>query len=362
MANRARIVGIVIAVAAIAAVIRFWRSADRSLESRSHLVVNTAGWWGSWLDGFGPSYFWLSDSKVGYLKQHGPEFNDLWLYGFDLKTGQSAALERVNRVIDQSDPAPYFEVSDSGKWLLWHGHRKNYRNTVICCRVDGTQHRTYDGFVMAFWAGDDRWLRFEEDPEAYLINGVAATSDFPRFRKRGTIRKAGIDKVLATTDRGWPDFRSLGSISSPMLCVDGRVISVGDETGLAFKPQVDVYVYPLDAKNGRTQHYIIKFENGTPQFGAIHPGGHRIAFTVIELERPAYPEYLIRWLPFLRRRIPARQSIKVCDIDGRNMREVGYTTRNKGWPGLLGLRWTLDGRSLSYIQDGNLYMIPADQP
>jgi hypothetical protein len=92
----------------------------------------------------------------------------------------------------------------------------------------------------------------------------------------------------------------------------------------------------------------------------LAPRGDRLAYLLTRTQTPPQSPLLRRLWQWFGKGVRQERSIWVSDLEGHHMREIGYSIVRPGAPIPDDLRWTPDGKQLSFIAGKSLYTVPAD--
>jgi hypothetical protein len=246
-------------------------------------------------------------------------------------------------------------LSPSAKWLLTQ-QRVNGWDIPVALSVDGGRR--------ASWPQDSPTKLFPKIPEQ-LPMWLADNSHWLEFN--------ALDRdVRIWTVRhgiGVPD-KNLGKWDLFGLIVGqdekGRLLEYEMEVTTAIKHRLIAHDPTSGAQTGETV-LPVSFDISLTQM-SLSPGGDRVAFVSITGDEPLYPQWIVNHIPSLRKyRKPFKFALWICGVDGKGLEELGcsvanvhprqhlYANENLG-----NLSWLPDGRSLSFVLDGKLWVTPAD--
>jgi hypothetical protein len=313
-------------------------------------------------------YFWRAPSDI-YI---GERAGDGRLRRFEISGGSLRERGIVPDPAGKNTPA--YTVSPDGKSIgVVAATRDEWPELCfIVDNIDGTRifgNSTYpflhpstvsrDGIV---WLPDSRrWVSLiggDNDPAEIQLHSL----DTPEAGGRA------ID-TLGTPQAGLPppkpirmllgvtaDHRLIATDFNPSFIPPATAIVIPPATTVTIK-EIGIYPNPLTARE-----HTVKSPPGTDvRELALSPKGDRLALIAYSSHVPLITRLLGRILPSVRKnsRPRAGLSVYVGDFDGSHMRELGYQPVDKlGSPH--DLKWSPDGRSLSFILGDGLYLIPAD--
>lgn len=294
---------------------------------------------------------------------------------YDLHTGMRRSLPTaLGDMLDirwLNDPG--VQASPDGNWLLVHNSR---RNEIRFCRPDGSQIRAWkytfdnqaDDQVETFWTADSKsFVRFMSDE----------TSDPGREHYRALVYTVA-------------DGSCRKAVISPESMLDKDIVSLSSVDHILVEDSPDpltwnIYSTRLGAGARPVKIACHHFPVGTEVLGHVYsPSGDRIAWLLHQTSTDRVDRWLHRLLPFWK--VPEQYSLCISDLKGDEMQEVGYLTPKEAAASsprpytiahpssngttisisldlttepLEDIRWAPDGKHLSFIYDGGLYITPA---
>jgi len=284
----------------------------------------------------------------------------------DLLTGVKRAPVGLGKTYNET-PAGLgqVEVSPDGKRLLWASSR-NEKPIWVVARLDGSErtewHRlkvgrlsSYDPFAWsdAFWTDNGKAVM-----ETSFEPGGSQTNIHARLSIK-RIEPSTAPKPLALVP--WPSGTYLPSPSA----VDHTVLlAVDDGFATQNRPNGDVGVVRarLSGAHSSVVQQIIHLPAYSNFFGAVpSPNMDRVAWGVGSPYDPTF-QAQSGLGPAARDHLPL--GYWVSRSDGSELRPVGHLPFDRRGPiwqyeHLGRLRWTPDGKRLSFVYDGVLYCIDA---
>ena len=336
--------GFLAAVVVFGLVIAGGGEPDRSLLDRATPVASTKGWfWQPFLSY--PDYAWLSDHEVLYAQQTLDGYRHL--VRLDLRTGSALPVKAL-------DPITYgslLNVSPDGNWLLWM-----------------PQNEAGSWYAVTSSDGSRSFRRL---PNAYNDN----LAWLPGNRKWATVAGTGAQLNLdvssiddttinhVTTDIPSEGARSLlgfSSIGQAVLCPESKFY-VGSYRRVKTLP-----LTLLDIRHSPAASQTINVPvpaQPDAQDGAIRlsPDGSRLLWS--EVAFPNIPPQILGFL--LKLPIPIqsivhlqtgrRLNVWISRLDGSGLRNVGVLQEERGREFGTDIKWTPDGKHISFIHGGRLY-------
>jgi hypothetical protein len=330
------------------------------------------------------SYWWMNEDEVLVLPSYAgdmelpsateyvlpfekPDSNRV-ATRINVKAGKRSLIPKLTEAINKSTRGKYDHVnmddvslSPDGKQLLWFKFNSHESGVYICC-IDGSNVR-YWGIPMAvgaMWEADSRhWVALEQtqNSDVVILTEYSLEKSVHSPKWPGTIN---IDS-LGSFDA---NFRH-ASFSDKYFIIDtGTVHQAGPYTlGSQSKPMI--WQIPIGTGNEAPVKNPIRIQKGEIIRNIVYsPRGERAALVTAGELRPPMPDFVYRVLPKLRPKPQQVISLWVADIDSSRMYRIGWEgigTKVGDLPDNLDdLRWTPDGKRLSFIHDGGLYTVPAD--
>jgi hypothetical protein len=292
--------------------------------------------------------YWLSSHEILILKPVKDGFDASTV---DVPSGTSAPLPDLSERLLGADSASIPSLSPNGQWLLTV-QRVNGWYIPVVLSVDGSTRLT--------WPHDDPYKFFGLIPEDLPI-WLRDNSHWLEFK---------------STDRGdrtWcirhgigePD-KDLGKwdLSDSIMGLDSRGSLVAYRVSVGMQTKHCLRSY--DATTGALMSETvlpIRFDGSFDQI-LLSPNSDRIAFVSITGGDQVYPKWLVSRIQSLRKnRRPFKAALWICGVDGKDLHEVGCTVANVHPyrnDNLGNLKWLPDGKSLSFVLDGKLWVTPAD--
>jgi hypothetical protein len=334
------------------------------------------------LKGF-DSYFWLSPSELllfRHMAQPGSSFSltpiPVAPVEMNIFTRQRTTLASfANRL-----PADYYshdlQTSPDGKWALSDiPSRPTWTSFALALdgsrMVERTSKADEGGIPMSdmVWLQDSRrWVRLTLSggklaASAYSLDSTDVRHSEPFSLPRGT-----------SSDKTGPIFSLLlGEVAKERILATPAEADPAAITG----PDRDICFYTVNIGSGppkvseltirvpKTTDPLLDGKNALSfrEQVLLSPKGDRLAWLLYSRrEIPPFRRFMNRFFSGSRSPISSHVAISVSGIDGSNFRTIGgideQTTNPNAFPLLL--RWTPDGRRLSFVYKDAVWTVPAD--
>lgn len=329
-------------------------------------------------------YFWLDDSNILFFRTAPADGYQAIRLELPAKVETPVpALRMEPGLVRFSDWLP--ALSPDGKWLLWQ-ERTERLNRIVICAVDGSRrmawpqqarlpvrdvNRALNQPLNEYgWMPDSKqWVRMTHTPtglqaELYPLNNPKAKTVLPLLPPvgipLGLFRPQAFfflptGRILAIPYNvhfvaPTPEGRELEHREVTRRTHGGmvRVTNLGVGNTAALPGQTATISLPLGAEGGSL---------------VPSPRGDRLAWFMVEKENTFWSEQILRWLPHDMPFGPRYSlSLWVSRSDGRGMRKLGKlkTEPTLQFRLLNMLRWTPDGKRLSFLHDNALWTVPVD--
>ena len=323
-----------------------WKSAprDRMLLRVATPVVSTASWalMDPSMPGFLP-YYWLSNDEVLF-------------FGIGPTGGHQLFRQKVTPGGHPGFPValPMKEVAASWRpsrlsrqhaWLLWTNWRAPAKFALMATALDGSGTVAWKELVSSrslTWMPDGRHLVYTT-----VSNGWQAqilSLDSPQVE---SVPLTGFNTNDRLSLQGFsPDGKAIGAVNpgfymAPNLKLDFARFDIGGKATMPIR-------------------FAVKAPPGTFVGGATpSPQGDRLLWSCETVLISPVDELLQRFFPAYKAQRKPGHSWWVSCMDGSAMHEVGRTV-NRNDDGGIGLQWMPDGKQLSFVYKGQLYIAPAD--
>jgi hypothetical protein len=327
------------------------------------------------------SYWWINEDEILILPSYDgdqelpsateyvlpfekPDINRV-ATRINVKTGKRLLVLKLTEALNKSTHGKYDHVnmddvslSPDGKQLLWFKFNSHAKGVYIS-GINGNNVRYWEtpNSIGALWAADSRSFTALKTSNSqgdlvvteYSLQNVIHSSKLPTTMRKDT-------ENLFTFG-----FRDAALRGRYLITDTGTLHSVGH---ILFWPQTKPMIWqiPIGTVNKDTIKNPIRIQDREVIHTIVYsPAGDRAALIVTGELRPPLPEFVYRMLPKLRPEPQDTMTLWVTDIDGSGMHKIGWESivwETRYWPDLL--RWTPDGKRLSFIHDGGLYTVPAD--
>lgn len=348
---------VLLAVCGTAALLWLVWPRQRLLLSVANKVCSTQGWMIDRGADAAMAWDWASDRAIVHLidSGHGQEFRLL-----DMKRGETP-LPALTRLYNQTGGDPDgVQISPDGRFVMWDSFRPN--NAIVIASLDGSVHYSWllNGLsCFTRWLGDSRhWvllrLSAKAGPSRYedaIIYRLDSGAPIRRLR-------LGADHPL---NRG-TFYGGSQLLRGIVPAADRILVNTWTDSGFV-EPDFDIAELSLSHGLQQTRSKRVSAPpNSLIRDLVISPRGDRLAW---QLRYPQTETFIDRWIPFLRRPAERWVGLAVSNIDGSNMHEIGriplrLSGRDKSIPEPDYLRWSPDGKLLSFVYRDTLFAVPAD--
>ncbi|HZT40652.1 MAG TPA: hypothetical protein VFA07_00615 [Chthonomonadaceae bacterium] len=321
-------------------------------------------------------YFWLSDQKVVFL--HAVRLSNGEAISLDTRTGVKTLLPVSDEMESWLDSLSIaiggehrlntqvggdYAVSPDARWLLCsaQGLRSRVKGQTgyMALAMDGTRRLNWpqagipsipDSFPV--WLPDHRhWVSAERKPEGdfLLLQSLNAPGKTLRIALPGHLDgpALGVTKAGAILIGSDASSRK-GTIDMVEIMLPPTSVSAG-QVLTAQKRPLSVAAPPLD-----NMHIT---EDPNP---IVSPQGDRLAWLVTGEYIPSRLPWLQRLFGFFGVHRQMMVGLWVSGVDGGDMQEIGHLFFKQNEEIPQHLRWTPDGKRLSFLYRSILYTIPAD--
>lgn len=295
-------------------------------------------------DGSGSAYFWRPNNELLVLRR---AWGGVEAVRYDPAKGFVGSADGLAKTLADTGVIPArardLRPSPDGKWLLWPPAPGS--QTWSAARVadgrrlewESPEKVTDDG--QGFWMPDGRrWVE--------MLDADRDT----RLRVRG-IDNAGAAGAFEIRHGFLVNhYRHLGFLDAT------RAIGVGQWVG---DGAVGVAEYAVTPNPPSGRFFLLKAPPDAygPVEAALSPGGDRLAWR-FEHKPPPFGLTFFNGTALGRSFEPSRVGLWVSRIDGGDMRLIGFV--NVGTGAMEMLRWTPDGKRVSFLHQNQLWSVPAD--
>jgi len=339
--KRNLIMGIGAVLVVLAALVPELHHQPLTLLQRTRKVTRVKDW-----DAKHDNYFWISNSEVLLVTQaNGPAYGGVLpvlVRRVNAVTGSvtvdkalTARLQRSTQ-LDTSD----WQLSPDSRWLLCHNDSRRW----VAASLDGAHLMTWplqgDGSgesgILTAWLPDGRsWIQAVEDQQTthtylYQLNKSTVTDHSGNF---------GLDGLEVVGFYG-----------------PTRLLTILPQTG----DGGGVSMADYDILNpAASSHFYFQYvpPNMDIQQVRLSPDRSRLAWKFTVKPLPLGLRATIN-SNYVRRSSPVTAGLWTSDLNCNNLHEVGTVDIRDDQ--ITNLRWTPDGKRLSFIDGDTLYTIPAD--
>jgi len=345
--KRNLILGVAAVLVIVAAVVPELRHQPPTLLERARKVAPVGVW-----DPKRDNYFWLSDQRALLVREgSGLTYMErppaVTAHRVDVATGvtvEDTPLEAALHKAGVASVVPNWQLSPDGRWLLGESDPHITKQFWVATTMDGArqvirphQHDEHeDRGIFAIWRPDSRsWIQTVEINDrvhtfSYRLDSspVAERTESFFFFGHSLLGFFGANRVLAIRPKTG----------------DGGGVGVAD-FGDGPSPAPAQFYIPQVPANMDVQQVVLS------------PDSSRLAWKFVVKPLPFGLKATIN-SSYVHRSSPVIAGLWVSDLNLNNLREIG--TVNSRDDHITNLRWTPDGKRLSFIDGDALYTIPAD--
>jgi hypothetical protein len=339
-------------------------AADQNLIRTATKLSSTAGWSGFVL--YNPSYHWLNSHELLFFREDPRHQGDWTLYRLDVKAHKEQKLTALSRLFhDSGSGLGDVRPSPDGKWLLWSGQFDGNPNWYIA-KLDGTKEahwlrRRVGGFASAIW-NVELWSYSKWTPDS--ANIVESQFDFaePNLIVSSWIRRVSSPAaehalvpitVSALHFDPWPP---------EVVSSDRFLMLIPNNDGIDPWARTTVLLW----RDGQTKPAVSVSDPMFPQGSDIcacllSPQRDRILWMVddaplnrILMDGDKMPQLIAGH--------PTQCQLWITSVNGGRKQLIGTIKYQSGkeseqYAHFGGFAWLPDGRSVSFIYYGDLYMV-----
>jgi len=348
-------------IATLTALAWILRPPERLLLERATKVADIKGW----NTDAQPFYAWLSNQEVIFWRYHGTKFPFAEpLYKRDLGTGREVQIGDAPARASIGPRTP--DYSPDGTLYLW------FEETDVEVReVGSTRRAALPQAAHSHIRGRDEML-WTQDSRRWLLVDWGEPSD--RFHARGPLYiwigapDAPSRAVRIPIVPNSPLREQTADAYGAAMTSQNRMLATGQLDRDTLIPNLDIFELDPWANGRLCRKFTVRFPFAVRVQDAIFsPEADRIAWRFTYTSGPTAPPVIQRWLPFLRS--PARDVVGlwISHTDGSDMLELGHillaphddTSTDDERPTIHDLCWLPDGKRLSFIHKGALYLVPT---
>ena len=330
----------------LAAVVPELRHRPSTLLGRAHKVTSVGSW-----DAKHDNYFWLPNREALLITQaanpHFEENPPVTVRRVNAVTGairEDAPLGAALHQASVDSIVPNWQLSPDGKWLLGESKSHTPKQAWVTTSIDGTRQVTRphqydereDRGIFALWRPDSRsWIQAVE-----INNNVHIFS----------YRLDTSPVADSAQDFFFSDHSLVGFFGA------GRVLAIRPQTGDG--GGVGVADFGDGPAPAPASFYIPQVPaNMDVQEVTLSPDRNRLAwkFTVKPLPLGLKATISSR---YVRQSSPVTAGLWTTDLNLNNLHEIGTVDIRDDH--ITNLRWTPDGKRLSFIDGDALYTVPVD--
>ena len=322
---------------------------------------------------------WQSDHQLLIVtKKKGREAHDLrygrFLYErwqgkvetLDTRTGTRVEMDGLTRLLNQLGAEPTFAADSfscpGGNWLLWrsHVHEGQWSDSPApsVAHLDGSHDRMWrvHNYGEAFFLDARHLLQINRAHPLVVFSDLEDPSK---------------EKTYDTADQAQ-------SVLAQFALRHPVDVYVEEPTGRAGRNSVLISTVPWSAFAPRLQagrdhtnwparthdeRRMILPQDSTFYQAVVSPQQQRILYR-LQMTHPSHPflVWMHRFVPTVAARPAEMDSLWVSRANGQGMREIGHLpdAQKKVHEYLENLQWLPDGKRVSFIYQGTLYVVPAE--
>jgi hypothetical protein len=256
-----------------------------------------------------------------------------------------------------------FELSPDGTWLLWDTFAFNYWLLPRAAHMDGTHYRKWDCYrdEDTFFLDSHSLVQMNMNPNVPMM--VVRDLLNPK-NDREYSKPEQAKAILARYAAEQPVFITVPQPGS-------------DVVGTQTRANIEMYrtqdwLQRIHAEDNGGQGAPTPIQTWTLEFpmGAIlqrakvSPQQRAIFFDRAGSQLSPLLIWLHRMIPKFNPKPTINEALWVSHADGRGLREVGYVPAQPGvsgspTDGLKDVQWLPDGKQVSFVYHGTLYVVPA---
>jgi hypothetical protein len=370
---------------------------DRMLLERARIAVPAAQYGGG-------NYQWLSNTELLLERDWSDTPIPQWgLFRWNLAT-RVRTYDGMLKALMRWANSEQVRASPNGEWLLSGtaqdrlSHNPDLQFYYVC-RTDGSRlfrQAVSHGFMGTRWLADGRhWIEFYG--KHVVPAGFRGT--WPNMNSAPmSIQQIRVCDVKAPGRVQAIKITPSSLLRTPGLIYPGsvyRLFAISEDRFLTWEPRFkpsnsQVIIREIGANSSAPRHqYIVNLPDGQGVIQLVFTaGGDRVLWELLEIRKPGIVRQAIhRVMPWVSAKSVHRASLWISRIDGSGMHELGginypapakgvivisngYRDPESGWqswgiPVPRCLRWTPDGKRVSFEYDRSIYsraiwMVSAD--
>jgi hypothetical protein len=285
------------------------------------------------------AYCWLARNRVLLVYSDGGDYSELeaitqwqgYAQILDLKTRRKHRLVGFTRLLNQAHGTPgRFETSPDGTWLKWISYETGDGwPCPVVAHLDGSRFQRFsqDNFSLTYWLDNHRWAeqetRSQDGPFQLIIHDV----NHPKATQHLPLKSKQAQNLLR--------LRRNPPVQIPSFSDEGRFL-----LGNYF----DRYSHPIPI-------HPIRIPVGMEEELPVESRHNGLAYLLSRQVRSASQRFSKQ------RKSVEVQSLWIRRVDGSGLRQLGYVTGHLRYGTL---QWMPDGKQLSFVYRGALYVVPAE--
>ena len=341
---RSQMVGVLAVLAVIvAAVVPELRHQPGNLLNKAHKVAMLGTW-----DQKQDNYFWLTNQEVLLITPAAASSFELSVQArrLNAQTGiitGDAPLQTALQKISGDSIVPDWQLSPNSQWLLSGGQFQNTPVVWVATAINGSkqivrprQQYYENGGLFTVWRPDSKaWVQIVEQNDQVHAFGYRLDNPAVTVHVENTNLNGNVAVGFYSPDR--------------IFCIRPQT---GDGGGIG------VMDLGADASSAPVQNYIQNVPaNMDVQEVSLSPDRKLLAWKFTVKPLPLGLKATIN-SGYVRRSAPTLAGLWVSDLNFNHLREIG--TLDIRDDHVSNLRWTPDGKRLSFIDGDALYTVPIN--
>jgi len=248
-----------------------------------------------------------------------------------------------------------FEASPDGVWVQWHAFEHHSdRDLLHASQLDGTHHREWDHDVPAESFFVDAHHLFQETPPKAILGNLLDSKQDREYHKPEQAMG-----FLTPYIRQKPIFIEVDHPSEdvPGMEIPLKTYRTEDQLRSFF-----LFDSPREALKPIETHRFKLPEGAELYRGEASPSQKSILYYIHASRTPPFLTWLHHIFPHFRTEPTPTEELWVSRSDGQGVREIGHVRvlADPGHTFLGDIRWLPDGRQISFVYRGMLYVAPAE--